>query len=250
MDSNRVKDGYCFQCGGLGFDDKVCPSCGLPPKSKTFNFENKTDTDAFLRKIEDTGIPGKYKGVLWQSELLQHSFPELDSDLNFSRFVNQLDKVHKVFSSGVISSKSAIIIAPAGYSKMTFAYSCMQKALDNGLTVAPLLDTVELKRLLVLAAERPYYKLYNKVDYDSYVQSDVCFVTVTKLEQRAWAYEAIQELLDRRSRLGLGTFVMSRYDLSEISKNDRSEQFSAITTASSKDDYKYPAIIRYRKLNK
>lgn len=245
-----VGDGYCFICGNNGFIDKVCPSCGREPTLRSMNFEYKQDTQDFVSKIDSFGIPEVYRGVIWDAEILKNSKQSLLNDYNFIRFVDQLQKINKVFASGVLTQKSAIIIAPAGFSKMTFAYSCMQRALDNDFTVAPLLDTNELKRLIFISSENTKYKLYDKISYDQYLTSDVMFITVTKLKQHEWAYEVIQEILDKRTRLGLGTFIISRFDLSEISRRDYSNSFEALADTVSNDAYKYPAVISYKRFTK
>lgn len=238
-------DGYCFVCGGKGLLDEKCPSCGREPKKLSFSFEEDSG-EKFIQKVDAINVPGKYRGIMWNPDVLRKSFRDKEHDSAFQRFVNQLDKVDSVFASGILSDKSAIIIAPAGYSKMTFAYSCMQRAIDAGFSVAPMLDTSELKRLLYLSSENPTYKLYNNINYDDYIMSDVCFITVTKMATHEWAYNTIQEILDRRARKGLGTFVISRFSLAEISKRDLSNQFSVISTASSQDDFRYPAVISYQ----
>lgn len=249
MEKKLVVDNYCFVCGGNGFFDKDCPSCGRQAKVKSMNLDMRDDVEDFVSNPKMAIIPDHYKGVIWMSEVLMTSKPEKEKDFAFKDFVKKLEVVNNVFAKGVLSRQSAIIIAPAGYSKMTFAYSCMQRAIDNGFTVAPLLDTVEIKRVLTLAGENPNYKICRKINYDDYIMSDVLFATVTKLPAREWAYEVIQELIDRRARKGLSTFIISRYDLSEISKKDYSNQFAATATAVSDDACKYPAIIRYRELH-
>lgn len=238
-------DGYCFVCGGNGFSAKTCPSCGRKPNKSSLNFEFREDTEKFVQQINAFGIPDVYRGVVWDKDILLKNKRNKANDYSFQRFVAQLDKINTMFSSGLLPGKSAIIIAPAGYSKTLFAYSCMQHAVDHDFTIAPMLDTVELKRLLVLAAENPTYKLYGKISYDDYIMSDVLFVTVTKLKQHEWAYETIQEILDRRSRKGLSTFVISRYNLAEMSRRDYSNQFDALATATRDSTYKYPAVVLY-----
>lgn len=244
MDKKVDSKGFCFVCGNMGFPDKECPSCGRAPTLHSMNLEYNDNTK-FVEKVDAFGVPPKYRGIIWDPEILRHDKPELVNDTSFARFVNGLEAVNASFNSGLLSSKSAIIIAPAGFSKMILMYSCIQRALDKGFTVAPVLDTVELKRLIFLASENPKYRLYKQIDFDDYVTSDVCFVTVTKSQQRAWAYEIIQEILDLRARKGLGTFIISRYNLSEISQQDRSNSFDALASVDTYDDYKYPAIIRY-----
>lgn len=236
---------WCWKCCNRGFPDKVCPVCGREPVKQTVNLEQMENVDEFVQKIDNFGVPPQYRGIFWDSGELLRMHPELETNLMFKRFVSNLEKINTVFANGLLSPKSAIIIAPAGFSKMTFAYSCMQRALNNGFTVAPFLDTIELKRLLVLAGENPNYKLFGNVDYDEYIMSDVCFVTVTKMRQREWAYEVLQELIDRRERKGLSTFIISRFSLAEISRRDRSSQFEVISTAKTKNNVKYPAVIRF-----
>ena len=220
MDKKKLvsKDGWCFKCGGNGFVDKDCPECGRAARVKSMNLEFREDADAFVTETGMRVIPDHYKGIVWSTEMLIGTKPDKEKDYRFLDFVKGLEKINSVFSKGVLSRQSAIIIAPAGYSKMTFAYSCMQRAIDNGFSVAPLLDTVEIKRLLTLAGDNPNYKVCKTMSYDDYIMSDVLFATVTKLAAREWAFEVIQELIDRRARKGLSTFIISRYDLAEISR--------------------------------
>lgn len=249
VEKKLVSEGYCFVCGNNGFLDKDCPSCGKPARRKSFNLEDEKHASEFIEKVSITDIPERYMGVIWDSEILKESKSEKENDFSFKSFVEQLEKINGVFAGGQVLAKSAIIIAPAGYSKMVFAYSCMQHAATAGFSVAPILDTVELKRFLTLAGDNPQYKLYNKLTYEDYIMSDVLFVTVTKLPAHEWAYQSVEEILDRRTRKGLSTFVISRFSLAEISKKDYSNQFSAIALAMSADSMKYPAVIRYREPN-
>lgn len=246
MENLVDKKGFCFVCGNKGLEGKECPSCGRAPKDSSLNFEFREDVTPFVKKIDAFGIPDTYRGVIWSADVLMHDKPEFEDNYNFKHFVEMLQKINGLFEQGVLSPKSAIIIAPAGFSKMIFAYSCMQRALDYGFSVAPLLDTVELKRLIYLSSENPNYRMYGSINYDKYVMSDVCFVTVTKAQQRSWAYEIIQEIIDKRARKGLSTFVISRFDLSEITAQDKSNSFEAITSADIVDVYKYPAIIKFK----
>lgn len=247
MNNKKLIDerGFCFICGNNGFLDKVCPSCGREPVKASMNLDVKEDVTEFVAKIEKFGVPLEYKGIMWDAGTLRKYKSSLENDGNFDKYVNQLDKVNQVFCKGLIPSKSVIITSPPSFSKTLFAYSCIQRALDNGFSVAPLLDTMDLKRLLVLAADRPQYKLYNRIDYDSYITVDVCFVKVTKLPQHEYAFSVIQELIDKRARFGLGTIVLSDYSLAEIAKKDRDNQFDSLMATGIVDNYKYPAIIKY-----
>lgn len=242
-----MKKQRCFTCGGEyhpDYLDNPCPECGRIYGK--ISLEEKKDDKEFITKAKNLDIPGEYIGVKWSKEILLKNKSEEASNRNFIRFVDQLDKVQTLFDVGRIPAKSAMIIAPSGYSKVTWAYSCMQLALEHGFSVAPILDTIELKRLLILASENPKYKLYKTVDYDDYILSDICFVTVTKTDFCLDAWRVILEIIDRRSRKGLPTFIISRFDIETISKRDYEGHFkSFVDYNGNQNSLKYPAIIKY-----
>ena len=237
---------HCFTCNGHGFPDKVCPECGMQPVSKSLNLDKRpAKANVLLQEAKNVQIPNGYIGVTWSEDILRSTKLDKANDGLFDRFAKQLGKIHSIFMNGNLPNKSALIIAPPQYSKVTFAYSCMQAALDHDFTVAPLLDTLEVKRLLVLAAERPT-QVYGSLNYEDYVNSDVMFITVTKTKYREEAYQVIQEMLDKRSRRGLATFFISRYSIETLSKRDWSESFKYILDYNNTENsLKYPAVINY-----
>ena len=243
--------------------DKVCPECGHAPAgsdsklSQMSSFSQvKANTETTL--VEEGSaeiVQPAYKGIFWNRRILENDntekLPEkFDiagryNDRLFVRFLDQLTKIDGIFKEGGIPNKSVYIIAPPGYSKTVFAYSCMQHALANGYSVAPLIDTIELKRLLVLASEKLDYKLYGRFSYDDYMSSDVVFVTVTHTYYRSDAYSVLDELINRRARLGLATFVLSRYSLKTLYKWDKLGSLDSLKNSSSKDGRKYPSVVAY-----
>lgn len=243
--------------------DKVCPECGHAPAdsdsklSQMSSFSQvKANTETTL--VEEGSaeiVQPAYKGIFWNRRILENDntekLPEkFDiagryNDRLFVRFLDQLTKIDGIFKEGGIPNKSVYIIAPPGYSKTVFAYSCMQHALANGYSVAPLIDTIELKRLLVLASEKLDYKLYGRFSYDDYMSSDVVFVTVTHTYYRYDAYSVLDELINRRARLGLATFVLSRYSLKTLYKWDKLGFLDSLKNSSSKDGRKYPSVVAY-----
>ena len=239
----------CSTCGGeydKRFLDTPCPECGKQYGGKDATKLETPKNTQFLEVVEHLDIPKEYLTNTWsKSKLLKDNANKL-ADRNFQRFGEQLDKAHTIFANGMIPRTSAIIIAPPKMSKEVWAYSCMQMAVANNHTVTWLLDTQEVNRLLVLSGDNPKYKLYNKISYDDYMMADVCFVTVTKTQAKHGAYQVILELLDRRSRKGLPTFIISRYDLKQISRWDYDNQFEHIRDYSGKENnLKYPAIIQW-----
>lgn len=231
---------HCIECGGHGFKDKPCPLCGREARNKTFKLEQSV----IVESAKTLDIPNSYRGVCWHKDILINSHLEFKNDLTFIKFSNQLEKIHNMFADGKIINKSAIIIAPPQFSKVTFSYSCMQHALANGMSVAPLFDSQEVKRLITLAAEKPIKNYL--MDYDEYINKDVCFITITKTSYREEAYQIIQEILDKRSRRNLPTFFISRYSLETMSKRDWNASFKYIKDYNNTENsIKYPAIISY-----
>lgn len=243
--------------------DKICPECGhaqagsdskLSQMSSFSQVKANTETTLVEEGSAEIVQPA-YKGIFWNRRILENDntekLPEkFDiagryNDRLFVRFLDQLTKIDGIFKEGGIPNKSVYIIAPPGYSKTVFAYSCMQHALANGYSVAPLIDTIELKRLLVLASEKLDYKLYGRFSYDDYMSSDVVFVTVTHTYYRYDAYSVLDELINRRARLGLATFVLSRYSLKTLYKWDKLRSLDSLKNSSSKDGRKYPSVVAY-----
>ena len=238
---------YCIVCGNKGLYDQVCPNCGRPMISLRPKIA-VTDKERFAAKGSIDEIPATYYGVYWDKDTLISSKPEKQDSVLFGRYAESLKRLNDVYARGDLPQASAFIIAPPSFSKTIFAYSCMQLAKNSGWRVAPIIDTLELKRLLIYSAEDPKYKLNNRIKYDDYITSDVLFLSVTKTSYREYAYEVIRELVDKRSRLGLATMIISDYYLSEISKRDYTNSFDAIMAKGTFDDFRYPCKIEYKEV--
>lgn len=239
---------HCFTCGGHGFLDHECPECGMKPKKSSI-LQIKEKSASIIDTAKSVQVPSCYLGVTWDSDKLKRAHAESLNDLTFMKYCDQLDKIHTIFASGKIPPRSVIVVAPPQHSKMIWAYSCMQMAISAGLTVAPMLDSLEVKRLVVLAAERPR-QTYLGINFEDYVNSDVLFITITKTAYREEAYAVIEDMLDKRTRRGLPTFFISRYNLETLSKRDYSGNFELIRDIhGTENDLKYPTIIQYWKKN-
>ena len=244
----------CFVCGG-DFDpryiEEPCPGCGRIngklPNEKPSN-EIPATYDLPKNKLEATIVPKQYQGVVWKKERIVSEHPDDIKNVFYQNLINNMDRAHDIFIEGKVPYKSAVFTAPPGYSKMTWAYSCMQFAMQNNHTVAPLLDTQQLKRLLVGATEDPKFKLLGNIDYDEYITSEVLFVTVTKTDYRIDAHKVLSEILDIRVRLGLPTFIISRYPLKEIARRDWDNHFQSIVNDDiTQNPLKYPIICSFTK---
>ena len=235
----------CYMCGGKfdeRFIDKPCPVCGKQYVRHGVDIKSPVVVEEANKIL----IPPRYIGIEWSSGIILENKKDMSNQRGLKRLVGVMESVHDSYAKGKQPKRSAIIIAPPMYSKVIWAYSCMQCALSNGMTVAPLLDTVELKRFMLLSAEKPFHEIYKIMDYESYITADVCFVTVTKTDRNTEAFKVILELLDIRSRKGLPTYIISRFDINVLSKWDRNNHFRALVNSyHNEDPYKYPAIAKY-----
>lgn len=237
--------GHCYYCNNLGTPEG-CSHCGRV--SGQVETEQMTPKKAIEmeKKYKTILIPEHYRKNLWSSEVFWRGREDKRTDLALSRYVSQVQKVYDVFVSGAVPAKSAFFIAPNGYGKCTFAYSCMKQALANKHTVMPLTDTLDLKRLFVSATTKPDFKLYGKWSLDDYVMADVVFLTVVQSRMNYDAYLTIADLVNKRARFDKPTFIISEFSLEEISRWDDNKNYRNLLTATDGDNpLKFPLVIEY-----
>lgn len=206
----------CYVCRG-GFEDKVCTECGSQPKRSLNSIE----------VLESDLIPSYYKGKLWEKEILKtDNMDKIDNAL-FIKYYSVMEKITSDFSCGKIPQYSTFIVSTKKMSKTLFAYSCMQLALSNGFTVAPLLNT-------------------NQIDMKAeYMLSDFLVLSIPNFfDDRINSWKVILDVLDIRARLDLPTFIISNYSLNHIvTKSNKEYFFKMIDRSSKSDPLKYPRVL-------
>lgn len=223
----------CGRCGGINNTKEVCPECGLAPNRQKSRMVTNVSLDE---------IPNYYKGKVWSSKQFWRYHTDKVDNYLYKDLITQMEKVHNSFREGKLPTRSGIFTSPPGTSKLTWCYSCLQLALHYGMSVAPIMDTAELKRMLVMSTERSYN--YSGLTLDDFLRKDVVFISVTKTEQRRGSASVIVDLLDKRARLGKPTFFVSRYSIHELSYWDKSNDFLQIkSNEDSGDPLKVPSII-------
>lgn len=235
----------CIECGGVG---KIngCAKCGKD--SKKLNIE-ESKKETFITKARYSSVPDQYIGKVWSKMVLTDNNPKRSSDFTFVRFCDSLEKLHNKFMDGEFYNKSVFISAPSKMSKSILAYSCMQFALRSGLTVAPILDTLEVKRLLVSSSFNDKFKINKFITYDDYITRDIVFIMVTKTDYYTDAFTTILDLLSRRSRMGLPTFILSKFTMKDISQDSVDKEIKQLTEVfSGEDPLKYPVILEYKEV--
>ena len=127
---------------------------------------------------------------------------------------------------------------------MTWAYSCMQEALKHGHSVMPIIDNTQFKRLNIISSDRISSKFLKNMKYtiDDYLAADVVFMTVDPDNFQS-SYRTIDSLLSKRARLGLPTFVLSRYTIAQMSLLDYEGTFKSVVSKQQQDRNKYVVVI-------
>jgi len=219
----------CHTCGGFGREGG-CPKCGLTPRTSTVS---KVSTMSIPADV----IPIPYQGKLWEK-------PENSEDsLKFQGFDEDLEKVLRMFLEGVIPRFSMFISSPPKYGKHKFAYSCMQTALAQQFSVAPLMLTSDWQRLYKVSQINPMYKMFGKYQWDKLITMDVVFIAVDHSDDRFDVVRLIKDILDARAGFGRPTFFISDYKLEELVPQWGGDIYSMIYNPDSDRDFnRYPVV--------
>jgi hypothetical protein len=218
----------CYVCndGQYGLVDGVCPSCGKRFGKDGSDVKEKLD----VREIASMKIPREYRGVEWSSEELVADKRLLADNRKFNAYVEQLERVHELCKNGKQVPMSAIFVSPPGFSKMVWAYSCLQLAMKNNYKVFPVLDTQQMKRFLTICQEKPNNKFFKEndfnFDYEDFLTADILFLTVSKGYMRRGAWEVILQVIDERGRMDRPTLVISSVSISEFCGFDSFGRFN------------------------
>lgn len=220
----------CHNCGDKGLPGG-CPKCGLTPRAVS-----KMRLDRVI--VPNDIIPVSYQGVSWDS-------PTKDDDpLKFKKFDASLSKVHDKFLCGEIPAFSMFISTPPKYGKNVFAYSCMQAALANRFSVAPLLSTSDWRRLNKVSQMNPFYKLYGKYQWDTLISVDVVFLSIDHGDDRYDDIPLLKTILDTRAAFNLATFIISDYRLNDLVPKWNSNIYSIIHNDDpQRDMLRYPVVL-------
>ena len=222
----------CHLCGGKG-KKEGCPRCGLALRDAVVVQTMQLDVPVDL-------IPQAYQGKLWVKPESSDSIP-----LKFREFDNSLDKLKNEFLAGRIPKFSVFLSTPPKYGKHDFAFTCMQTALVQRYSVAPLLSTSDWRRLYRVSQMNPFYKLYDKYKWDDLVSRDVVFLTVDHSDDRFDVISLLKDILDTRASFGKPTFILSDYKLTELTSHWNANNYNLIYNPIPDCDHnRYPYIMQ------
>jgi hypothetical protein len=203
----------CRDVGKVG----GCPRCG-----RVLNLKSTDKIHISAKTAEMSGIPKHYLTNTWDSTILKKDHEQYCDDVDFNAYVNNLDACYKGLCEGRLPKISALIASPFGYGKTTWAYNCLLQAKANGFTIAPLVDTAQVRRLLLIATERPeWHNMINGCNYNDFVNADLMIVCISTGPEYVYAYETIVNLVNMRSRIGKATLFLSNYSIRELIGQDK-----------------------------
>lgn len=221
----------CHLCNNEG-KEGGCPRCGKTPRAvvaeRLISFDIPTDI-----------IPVVYQGQVWEKP------PQGDLPLRMQEYDNALEKVYNKFLLGDIPAFSMFLGAPPKSDKTKFAYCCMQTAMTQHYSVAPLLSTSDWRRLQKVSQVNPFYKLYGKYKWDELISKDVLFMYVDHSDERFDEIPLMKSVLDARAMFSLSTFIISDYKITDLVPRYGQEAYSIIYNADDNRDYRrFPVIIQ------
>ena len=220
----------CYVCNSQG-KEGGCPKCGLTPRAVNQIQVMKLDVGSDI-------IPKAYHGKMWEKPVgtdLPAQFKEVDVSM---------EKVYNSFLKGKIPSFSLFLASPPKTGKNTFAYSCMQTALAQNFSVAPLLSTSDWRRLLKVSQMNPFYKLYGRYQWDKLICTDVVFMFVDHSDDHHDDIPLLKSVMDARAAFDLSTFIISDYKLTDLVPSWNSEVYTTIYNPDTQRDYlRYPFIL-------
>lgn len=229
----------CYACRDNGIQGG-CPSCGKEPEQACVVVEEISE-----KVLDKFNVPTYYQGIIWSKATMLESHPNSQNDPVFKRYIDFMDKVHSIFNYGKIPGKSLLIISGHTMGKLTWAYSCMQKAIQYGHTVAPVIDNTQFKRLSIISSDRISSKYLKKINFtiEDYLYADIVFMTIDP-DNFQGSYRTVDSLISKRSRNGKTTIILSRFSLEQMSILDYTDSANQLIYRQLQDYAKYLTIIR------
>lgn len=236
----------CYTCRDKGTKEG-CVKCGTVSALP----EDKLKDTLTAEEYSKLYIPEYYKGKLYNPATLHESYPSLATNEKFKHYTSQLGKLVQFYKEGKVPPKSIIINSSVGMAKQVLAYTCMQLAHQHGMTIFPLMDTMQLRRLLYKNTHNMYTRDHTTPDdfqftLEELITADVVFMSVEHEFSRGNAHETIVQVMDMRARYNKPTVVLTEYSINDISRTDFNKRFNKRFNRTGREDpYRYPILISF-----
>lgn len=237
----------CLSCRGQG-EPGGCSNCGKDSlASATPVVEVSTEL------LVQRQIPPQYLSVEWDADQLMATHSNLKGNNSFQFYCKVLTNMINQLKTGNLPSQSVLLMADRGFGKRTFAYCYMKECMKLGLSVAPIIDTTQYRRLNRISSERPFDKSIVGLPYsiEDINASDVLVLTVDPENYRS-ALTVLDTVCDKRSRSGKPTLITSRFNVREMALWDYSgkDPETFLAKLGTTDKMKYPTPVMITEIRK
>lgn len=206
-----MSDNYCSKCGNTGeiWDTGERCECEIGQKG-TLDFD-----------LECIVVPEQYRGLMFNKNLLPAELGDY--------YANFMDTLRNEIISLRHKHINYFIYSPARSGKTVFAYSCMQSLFRIGTQVFPLLDALEIRRII---QEYDFGK--KSVELDTFDVDPNSLFSVPYLfvkmptELGFNTFTSLTTLIDRRLRRNGSTFILSNYSWEYIAAADKNKVFTSL----------------------
>lgn len=189
---------YCAKCGNTGYllDGTPC--------------DCRTRPEYLFSGTECLEVPESYRGIKFSESLL----PSFMGDA----YAKSMSEIYDSIVSLRWRYKNAIICSPPQTGKAVLAYACIQELFRRGMTVFPIYDVLECKRIL-LDMDYGRSQLLEVENPTNIYKAEYMFVNIPAITNYD-VYDTIMVLLDRRVRRGLSTVFMYEGTWDQFIHND------------------------------
>lgn len=235
----------CYTCRDKGLLEG-CPDCG-----KVLDIFNISKSPDLISKQTSIFIPEFYRGKEWNFNRAIINRPGVVNNSASIKFFAELEVLHNGIKDNKKLSNSAIVTAPAGFSKSVWVYSCLQSLILHSEKVAPYISTSEYLRLYNMDVNKPYmnYK-YLEHTIQDYNEAELLFVEIPDDEAFLYAYETVLKILNIRAKFDKPTVFVSNIPVAKIIARDiNGTLLKYLTNEDTGNPYKYLVSISYSEVN-
>ena len=232
----------CLYCGGTGStkeDFNYCKHCGT---RKQIIKNEEVALEEEEKRIGRVLIPNHYKNLFYNKDiLLAHSANTTKEYLNYAK---GMETYLNHIMQGNRPTKTVFIYSPPGNGKHIFAYSVIKTALNQNISVMPVLDLGEIERYLTACRQdlnQSIVKSMLPYTEDDLYETEILIVTIPYYQDINIG-NMLLTLVDRRARRDNTTLILSHQPIDRvINKYD----LNYVLTPLSYNDKKFLNILNY-----
>jgi hypothetical protein len=198
------KQEVCIYCGGdkVDLENNPCTYC----PEELFKQEDL--------QVTSLSVPEQYRGVMFDHLLVNRDVGEFYGVFLYESM--------KAITTMKLRNKNMFIGSPTQHSKKIWAYACIQQLFRKGLTVFPLFDIMEIKKIMLDMDRSRDPKYLEGMDVEPYQLYTCPYLFVIIPPDTTYdTYDAMSMIKDRRVRRGNSTIFLYSGSWKFFADNDR-----------------------------